>query len=64
MSRLLPLASILLSLFAGVGCIHVKTDPIRVEPIHVTVDVNIRVQKELDDFFGDLDSADPTIRTK
>lgn len=64
MPKLLPLACILLSLFAGAGCIRVKSDPIRVEPIHVTVDVNIRVQKELDNFFGDLDSADPTIKSK
>lgn len=64
MSRLLPLAGLLATLFAGAGCIHVKSDPIRVEPIHVIVDVNIRVQKELDNFFDDLDSADSTIQSK
>lgn len=45
------------------GCLWVKSEPVEVEPIHVTVDVNVRVraQKELDDFFGEIDAADPTI---
>jgi len=34
------------------GCVTVKT-----EPIHITVDVNVRIQKELNDFFEDLDEA-------
>ena len=40
----------------------VKTAPVAVEvkPIHITVDVNVKVQKELNSFFGDLDAADPT----
>ncbi len=29
----------------------------RIEPIHITLDVNLKVQRELDDFFGDLDAA-------
>ena len=32
-----------------------KTEPIEVKPIHITVDVNVKVDKALDDFFGDLD---------
>jgi hypothetical protein len=50
------------SLFGASGCLRIKSDPVRVEPIHVTVDINIRVEKELDNFFDDLDSADPTIK--
>jgi hypothetical protein len=57
MLRPLLLGAILASSFVGTGCIRIKTDP-----IHVTVDVNIRVQKELDNFFDDLDSADSTIK--
>jgi hypothetical protein len=38
------------------GCFHVKTDPIRVEPIEITMNVNLRIAQELDDFFGDLDA--------
>ena len=40
------------------GCIHVKLDPIQV---HATVDVNVKVDKALDDFFGDLDKQSKTI---
>lgn len=43
------------------GCLNVKTDPIEVKPIHVTVDVNVKVDKALDDFFGDLDRKSSTI---
>lgn len=43
------------------GCVHVKTDPIEVKPIHITVDVNVKVEKALDDFFGDLDKKSTTI---
>jgi hypothetical protein len=44
------------------GCVHVKTDPIEVKPIHITVDVNVKVDKALDDFFGDLDKKSTTIK--
>lgn len=43
------------------GCVNVKTAPIEVKPIHITVDVNVRVEKALDDFFGDLDKKSATI---
>jgi hypothetical protein len=39
----------------------VKTAPIEVKPIHITVDVNIKVEKELEDFFGDLDQKSSTL---
>ncbi len=58
-SRLLvPLA--LLVLLTG-GCLSVRTEPIEVKPIHVTVDVNVKVDKALDDFFGDLDQKSATL---
>ena len=37
------------------GCLSVKTEPIEVKPIHITVDVNVKVDRALNDFFGDLD---------
>ncbi len=37
------------------GCVSVKTEPIEVKPIHITVDVNVKVDRALNDFFGDLD---------
>jgi hypothetical protein len=48
------------SLFAFAGCIHVKVDPVEV---HATLDVNVKVDKALDDFFGDLDKKSSTIST-
>ncbi len=42
------------------GCLNVKTQPIEVKPIHITVDVNVKVEKALDDFFGDLDKKSAT----
>ncbi|HEX2861121.1 MAG TPA: hypothetical protein VHN79_05760, partial [Lacunisphaera sp.] len=52
------LASLLSLLFGG--CINVKTQPIEVKPIHITVDVNVKVEKALEDFFGDLDKQSAT----
>jgi hypothetical protein len=43
------------------GCLSVKTEPIEVKPIHVTVDVNVKVDRALDDVFGDLDKKSSTI---
>jgi len=61
-NRLFPLLSALLVL-AGGGCVSVKTEPIEVKPIHITVDVNVKVDRALDDFFGDLDKKSSTIET-
>lgn len=47
----------------GAGCMHVKTDPIEVKPIHITVDVNVRIERALDDVFGALDAQDPSMKT-
>jgi hypothetical protein len=49
MLRRLPpiLAALALS-----GCIHVTMDPVEV---HAVVDVNVKLDKALDDVFGDLD---------
>lgn len=41
------------------GCLTVKTEH-KIEPIHITVDVNLKIQKELDNFFADLDAASQT----
>lgn len=45
------------------GCLSVETKPIEVKPIHITVDVNVKVDKALDDFFGDLDKKSSTLNT-
>ena len=57
--RLSPFA-LLVPLLLG-GCLNVKTAPIEVKPIHITVDVNVKVERALEDFFGDLDKKSATI---
>lgn len=59
MTRLL-LSCLLPVTFALGGCLSLKTEPIEVKPIHITVDVNVKVDKALDDFFGDLDKKSLT----
>ncbi|QGY38958.1 YnbE family lipoprotein [Pseudodesulfovibrio cashew] len=36
---------------------RVEVAPVEVKPIHITIDVNVKVDKELDDFFSDIDDA-------
>ena len=52
--RLIPPGLALLLTVAG--CVSVD-----VKPIHITVDVNVKVDKALDDFFGDIDKKSATI---
>lgn len=60
MKRCLLCASALLP-FLLAACVNVKTEPIEVKPIHITVDVNVKVDRALDDFFGDLDRKSTTL---
>jgi hypothetical protein len=43
------------------GCITVKIEPTKPIEVHATVDVNVKVDQALDDFFGDLDRKSATI---
>jgi hypothetical protein len=43
------------------GCVYTTVE---VKPIHITVDVNVRVEKALDDFFGDIDSKSTTLQAQ
>jgi hypothetical protein len=51
----------ILLLVASFGCTKhtVQVEPIKVEPIHITVDVNLRVDRELDNFFDFEDDLRP-----
>ena len=55
----------LLLLLAAPGCQtkhQVETvHKVEVAPMHITIDVNVKVDKALDDFFGDLDAAEDEI---
>ena len=59
MSRIFFLITLLMLLLT-VACNtkhKVAVAPIEVKPIHIIIDVNIKVDRALDDFFGDLDAA-------
>jgi hypothetical protein len=48
-------------MLAAGGCTHtVKVEPIRIEPIYVTLDVRVKVDRELDSFFDFEDKAAPS----
>jgi len=50
----------LVSLCLG-GCLHLTLDPIQV---HAVVDVNVKVDRALTDFFGDLDQKSSVIDSR
>ncbi|MDY0225530.1 YnbE-like lipoprotein [Desulfomicrobium apsheronum] len=55
---LMALAAMLLLQSACSTRHEVQMAPVEVKPIHITIDVNVRVQKDLEDFFSDIDKAD------
>lgn len=40
---------------------EVEVKPVEIKPIHITIDVNVKVDRALDDFFGDIDAAQEKI---
>jgi len=56
---------LLLLAAAGTGCTRhviesthqVNVAPVEVKPIHITIDINIKVDRELEEFFSDIDQA-------
>ena len=65
-SNAVRLLAALPAAFAVVSCARVETEskvdvrPIEVKPIHITVDVNVRVDRELDNFFAFEDQQSTT----
>lgn len=62
MKRAFATVTALLLLVSLPGCIYVKTHS-TIEPIHMTLDVNLKVQlqEELADAFGDIDAVSATV---
>lgn len=57
----IPLIALAAALLLQSACStrhEVQMAPVEVKPIHITIDVNVRVQKDLEDFFSDIDKAD------
>ena len=59
MSRKLAIVLGVILFFLSQACTQhrVEVAPVEVKPIHITIDVNVKVDKALDDFFGDIDKA-------
>jgi hypothetical protein len=55
----------LLCLALAPACVshRVELEPIEVKPIHLTVDINLKVQRELDEFF-DFAEEEPAPATE
>ncbi len=51
------LAAVVAVLWATHGCAikhDVKVEPIEIKPIHITMDINIKVDREVDAFFDEV----------
>jgi len=57
MRNTFPAVGIMLML-AGCTQHKVEVAPVEVKPIHITIDINVKVDKALDDFFSDVDAAE------
>lgn len=58
------LLTIVLLAGIGAGCTrhHVEVAPVEVKPIHITIDVNVKIDREIDDYFGDLFEQEEALR--
>lgn len=54
-----------LVLFLAAGCStshEVQVAPVEIKPIHITIDVNVRIDRALDNFFEDIDETENQIK--
>jgi hypothetical protein len=61
------LAMLILFALSTAGCQtrhEVEVAPVEIKPIHITIDVNVKIDRALDDFFGDIDQAEEKIEVK
>ncbi len=62
MKTTIAITSLALVALADTGCINVRThssfDPIY---LNLTIDLQVKLQKELADVFGDIDAASATV---
>lgn len=65
MVRQLIFAAAVLSIAALAACSsshEVDVKPVEIKPIHITLDINVKVDRALDDFFGDIDAAEDKLK--
>lgn len=54
---------IILLLASGCQTRHdVQLAPVEIKPIHITIDVNVKVDRALDSFFEDIDKTESQIK--
>lgn len=63
-SVLILSAAALFSLQTGCTRHEVEVKPLEIKPIHITIDVNVKVDRALDDFFSDIDDATQTKKSQ
>ncbi len=59
---LLLSAALLVLTTAGCTQHKVEVAPVEVKPIHITIDVNVKVDRALDNYFGDIDAAEDQLK--
>ena len=66
MTKLGLILPAILAIMAFQGCTEHKVEvaPVEVKPIHITIDVNVKVDRALDDFFDDIDAEEEKIESK
>ncbi len=65
MPRRIIVVFAMVACFCIMGCSinhKVQVAPVEIKPIHITIDVNVKVDRALDNFFGDLDNAAKKIK--
>ena len=65
MTRRLWFTPMFLVMFVLAGCQsshQVEVKPVEIKPIHITIDVNVKVDRALDNFFNDIDAAEDKIK--
>jgi hypothetical protein len=55
------IGGILLSVFSACTQHKIEVAPVEIKPIHITIDINVKIDKALDDFFGDIDETADSI---
>ena len=65
------LVAVVAVLWAAHGCAvshDVKVEPIEIKPIHITMDINIKVDREVDAFFDEVEKKaaqkNPSVETQ
>lgn len=63
--RNITMITLVLAGFCVAGCStshKIQVAPMEVKPIHITIDVNVKVDRALDNFFEDIDKTESQIK--